>query len=360
MAQIYTNDHGDTKVYPMKLKSQTHETLSTFIHEVGIPSAIHLDDAKELVHGKFKELCKEYHIPCSYTEPFSPWQNRAEGAIRELKRHTRRKMASSKVPDRLWDFCAKWSSDVQNKTSSNRYALEGRMPYEAIHGRTPDISSIVSFNFYEPVWYYDQVSEYPNPKRKLARWLGEAYNIGQAMCYWVLPKSGTPIARSTVQEIPREYLVTPDFKEEFKTLDEVLINNFGEPVSDTNDSPDPESETFSYDINAQLLETPLYEPMELESSMSDVDEWEPEAFNQYISAQVIRPSQDTQLMGTVTARKRDIHGNPIGVSNKNPILDTRVYEVSFPDGHTAEYSANTIAECLYSQVDPERKALCYL
>jgi hypothetical protein len=56
----------------MKLKSQTHETLSTFIHEVGIPSAIHLDDAKELKHGKFKESCMEYHIPCSYTEPFSP------------------------------------------------------------------------------------------------------------------------------------------------------------------------------------------------------------------------------------------------------------------------------------------------
>jgi hypothetical protein len=55
----------------------------------------------------------------------------------------------------------------------------------------------------------------------------------------------------------------------------------------------------------------------------------------------------------VTARKRDLHGNPIGVSNKNPILDTRVYEVKFPDGHTAEFSANTIAECLYSQVDPE-------
>jgi len=139
------------------------------------------------------------------------------------------------------------------------------MPYEAIHGHTPNISSIVTFNFYEPVWYYDQVSEYPNPKRKLARWLGEAYNIDQAMCYWVLPKSGIPIARSTVQEIPREYLETPDFKEELKTLDEVLIDTFGEPVSDTNDSTDAESEAFSYDINAPLLETPLYEPMEPES-----------------------------------------------------------------------------------------------
>ena len=104
MAQVYTNDHGYSKVYPMKLKSQTHETLSTFIHEVGIPSAIHSDDAKEIMQGRFKELCKEYHIPCSYTEPFSPWQNRAENAIRELKRHVRRIMIASRVHSRLGTF----------------------------------------------------------------------------------------------------------------------------------------------------------------------------------------------------------------------------------------------------------------
>jgi hypothetical protein len=63
MAQIYTNDLGFTRVYPMKLKSQTHESLVAFIHEIGILSSLHSDDAKELMQGKFKELCKQYHIP---------------------------------------------------------------------------------------------------------------------------------------------------------------------------------------------------------------------------------------------------------------------------------------------------------
>jgi transposase len=105
----------------MKLRSQAHQTLSTFIHEVGIPAAIHSDDAPELMQGKYKELCKEFHIPCTYTEPYSPWQNRAEGSIRELKRHTQRKMDTNKVPRRLWDFCVKWSSNVRNKTVNNRF-----------------------------------------------------------------------------------------------------------------------------------------------------------------------------------------------------------------------------------------------
>jgi len=87
--------------------------------------------------------------------------------------------------------------------------------------------------------------------------------------------------------------------------------------------------------------------------MPEADEWEPDAYDQYISAQVILPAQDGQVLGTVAARKKNLHGKPIGISNKNPILDTRVYEVTFPDGHSTEFSANTIAECLYSRVDPE-------
>jgi hypothetical protein len=85
MSQIYINDLSFTKTYPMKAKSETVDTLNAFIQEVGIPHALHSDDAKELLQGPFKQLCKDYGIPCTYTEPYSPWQNRAKGGIRELK-----------------------------------------------------------------------------------------------------------------------------------------------------------------------------------------------------------------------------------------------------------------------------------
>jgi hypothetical protein len=39
------------------------------------------------------------------------------------------------------------------------------------------------------------------------------------------------------------------------------------------------------------------------------------------------------LRGIVKGRKRDADGNPIGKSNDNPLLDTRLYEVEFPDGN---------------------------
>ncbi|KAL7474189.1 hypothetical protein ACHAW6_000179 [Cyclotella cf. meneghiniana] len=34
-------------------------------------------------------------------------------------------------------------------------------------------------------------------------------------------------------------------------------------------------------------------------------------------------------------------------------MDTRVYEVQFPDDHTKELVANTIADALYAQCDPD-------
>jgi hypothetical protein len=101
MAQLFSNDLSFTKIYPMKTKSKAPHALSTFIHDVGIPSAIHSDNAPELMKGKFRELCKEYSIPCTFTEPYSPWQNRAEGGIKELKRNVLRKMKSKAVPQRL-------------------------------------------------------------------------------------------------------------------------------------------------------------------------------------------------------------------------------------------------------------------
>jgi hypothetical protein len=52
-------------------------------------------------------------------------------------------------------------------------------------------------------------------------------------------------------------------------------------------------------------------------------------------------------------QKHDKDGNPVEVANANPILDTRSYEVELPDVTLKEYSANLIAESIFSQVDDE-------
>jgi hypothetical protein len=78
-----------------------------------------------------------------------------------------------------------------------------------------------------------------------------------------------------------------------------------------------------------------------------------DAYDQYITAQVLLPRGDTYEKGTVLRRKRDNDGTLIGHANMNPILDTRVFEVIFPDGHVAEYATNVIAENMFAMVDDE-------
>ncbi len=206
-------------IYPMRLKSEAPNTLKCFLQDVGTPHVLHSDNAKELMQGEWRKICNDFAIQTTYTEPKSPWQNRAEGHIRETKRHIHRKMKANKVPKRLWSYCAKWSCDVRNKTSSNLFALEGRTPYEAIYNHTPDISSLCEFDFYEPVWYYEP-NEFPEDKRILGRWLGEAHKVGQDMCYWVLTSTGKPIARSTVQPISDAEMATDVVKAELVAFDE--------------------------------------------------------------------------------------------------------------------------------------------
>jgi hypothetical protein len=57
--------------------------------------------------------------------------------------------------------------------------------------------------------------------------------------------------------------------------------------------------------------------------------------------------------GRVTERKRDLGGNPKGVANANPILDTREYVVTFDNGDLTELNANLIAASMYAQCDPD-------
>ncbi len=57
--------------------------------------------------------------------------------------------------------------------------------------------------------------------------------------------------------------------------------------------------------------------------------------------------------GRVTEKTRCLDGNPKGVANANPILDTREYIVTFDDGDATELTATLIAESKYAQCDPD-------
>ena len=79
----------------------------------------------------------------------------------------------------------------------------------------------------------------------------------------------------------------------------------------------------------------------------------PEADDNYVGAQLMLPRGDSMAQGRVVKRLCDNDGNPVGRANDNPILDTRNYVVEFDDGMEAELAANSIAQNMHAQCDPD-------
>jgi hypothetical protein len=92
-------------------------------------------------------------------------------------------------------------------------------------GNTPDISEFLEFSWFQPVWYYEP-SAFPEQNRYIARWIGVPHRVGQAMCFWILPISGTPIARTTVQAIEKLELETIEVKSKLVAYDKAIEEKF--------------------------------------------------------------------------------------------------------------------------------------
>jgi hypothetical protein len=125
MAQVYTNDINFTKVIPLKKKSKAPDSLVQFMQDIGIPSHLHSDDAKELTQGRMGDIVRKCWIKATQSEPHSPWQVRAELCNRELKKAVRLTMARTRAPGRLWDFCAMYHSEIRNFTAHPLFNLQG-------------------------------------------------------------------------------------------------------------------------------------------------------------------------------------------------------------------------------------------
>ena len=376
-AQIYSNRIGYTKLYPMVNKSQAHESLSTFIHEVGIPHEIHCDEAKELISGEMKKKMIKYEIHNTWAESYSPWQNSAEDSIRVIKSWARYFMQLKNTPLRLCDHAMLYATELRNITVPKHVRNEGRTPFEIMHGYTPDISEYATFEWYEPVWYWDPVNI---QKQKLGRWLGVSNHIGTGHVYKILTIKASVIARSTVNPLSADELSRLEIQEQIKDFDQnikSLIGNYnevklkGENIDDQYPFTDflVDDQELQNEESNILFQQTLENGETYEMPHSDNDQFDDAVRNElkitndalaeelrdrYIGVKVNLPYGDHERHAVVKRRKRTYDGKElIGTMNANPLLDTRLYEVEFPDGGVGEYTANVIAESIYSNVDEE-------
>ena len=368
-AQVYGNKYGFVKAYNMMSKSgkDIGESLTMLVQDVGVPAKLHTDNAPEMTGLKteFVKRARREQIQLSSTEPHTPNENRGEILVRDVKMGTKRLMARKNVPLRLWCFATEYVAELRSFMAHNTPRTKGRSGYEILFGFTPDISEYVEFEFYDYCYYHEPSANFPHGKRNIGRWLGVAHKVGQGMNYYIMTMSGRIQVRSTVSPVPADDSDVLSVKQQMQDLDNSIHSKIGDyrnaiidkksPIPDVDITPDSQ-----YDFGLGLTPTEIdlhseaafhdSDRPELDDSLEGPDRTE---FDKFIGLNVTLPSLDGEsvVLGKIRDHKRGHDGFPIGRMHNNPILSTAIYQVETPDGNLEEYTANVIAENLYSQVD---------
>ena len=233
--------------------------------------------------------------------------------------------------------------------------LDGRTPTEFVTGSMPDILAYAMFNWYQPIWYHMPKAQFPYKKKVMGQWIGMADSCTDLMAYSIVTSTGLVIMRKSVWGVSKEELATDSVREQLTLLDEGIKIRIGNQIKN-----DKAARAAGYDQDEILdglfndKEDFIAELMEPELTTPEANDYTLEAYDEYLTAKVMFPHGGESARALVKTRKHDAMGRPI--RKKAPgqlMLDTRMYEVEFPNGLTEAVMVNLIAENLYSQVDVE-------
>ena len=349
-AQVFGNKQFFVDCYPIQRKSDCGDALEAFIDKYGVPDLLTYDGSKEQVKRgtSFQKCIRKYNVKGKISEPNRPNQNPAEGVIRELRKKWFRTMFKTNCPRRLWCYGLPYIAQIMQRTASNSGNLGGRTPIETLTGETPDISEYMDFGFYDWVVFKEDAGV---SNATIGRFLGIASGIGSLMSYWVLPPTGIPEVRSTVQRLTQLEMQTDAMKQRMIDYESKIKATCGDDDFIADDNGLPKREKVGDLIDDPDFVDEFYRTFSNEAVI-DEDDCSPDSFDPYLNVELsLDRGGETPEFARVTKRLRDNNGIPIGRGSYNPILDTRLYEVEYLDGHKANLSANIIAENMYAQVD---------
>ena len=218
MAQFFCG--CDTLVcdaYGIKSTKQFINTLSDNIRKRGAMDTLISDGGKYEISKQVTDLLHSLFIQDYQSEPYHQHQNKAENRFGLAKRYTNTVMNTSGCPACCWLLCLQYICVVLNHLASP--TLQGICPVQALEGSTPDISFMLHFSFYEPVYYRIDSSEpdlnFPSSSNeKKSYWVGFADNQGDSLTWRILTEDTQKIIirsgiRSALQTTTNQRLASP-------------------------------------------------------------------------------------------------------------------------------------------------------
>jgi hypothetical protein len=220
-------------------------------------------------------------------------------------------MSRTNTPTMLWDYCCQYTVNLRNRLAQPVPQLHSRTPHEMITSNTPDISEYLEFTWFKPIWYYEP-SVFPEENKHLAYWLGIAHRVGQAICYWILPSKGVPIARTTIQRIPKKERQTDHIISKLEELRKSIDKNIHMDI--------PNKGHLQLHREDVIIDLEGDEPLEPQAVMQDQDFIEPDVYDELLLTEPILSHDGRLARATIVGRKRNPNGNLIGHYNSNSLI----------------------------------------
>jgi len=139
-----------TDVYAIKTDRQFINTLEDQIRTRGAPTKLVSDCAQVKISNQVKEILRAYCITNWQSEPHYRQQNFTERRCQQLKNLVNTIMDCVGAPPHAWFLCLQYVTFLLNSTYSPQLMCT---PLFALTGSTNDISMLLYFYFWQPVYF---------------------------------------------------------------------------------------------------------------------------------------------------------------------------------------------------------------
>ena len=348
--QLFVTDKGFVHVIPMRSKGDVLAATKEFAKEIGAPDAIISDSAREQKSWPLRKFLNEIGTTLRLLEEGTPWANKAELYIGIIKEAVRKDMRESDCPLPLWDYCAERRARINNLVAKDRFNLRGSNAHTVLTGEEGDISNICRYGWYEWCYYREKTARFPFNTEVLGRVLGPAKGQGNEMAQWILKANGNVVPHRSIRPLKVEELHSPVEKKKRDIFDALITRKLGTSVNPPKETLREESWEEAGDDDEDPRVTPeIEDSVDTNGNLLD----QQPAYDKLINAEVMLQLGEELQTAKVVQRSLGPDGRTAGEYDDNPILNSVVYDVEFPDGTIREYAANIIAENMLTQVDSE-------
>jgi hypothetical protein len=193
----------------------------------------------------------------------------------------------------------------------------------------------------------------------LGQVLGPAKGEGNEMAQWILKANGNVVPRHTIRTLQVDEVHSPTEIKKREIFDDLTERRWGTSINppkvkDENEKDPNKPHPKDWDYYEDDDEAPRTVP-DIEGivdSKGKLLDQQP-TYDRVINSEVQLQLGEELHTAKVVQRAIGPDGTTVGEYDDNPIMNSIVSEVEFPDSQVKEYSANVIAENMLTQVDSD-------